>query len=91
MHARDIGERSHRQEPMNLNPGAEAWFQLAEQKRTSNVDAVLGTNHWLLSALERHGRMAEDMVDGFRAETAKAHARKQLTETPRRCNSRTRW
>ncbi|HEX6208437.1 MAG TPA: AAA family ATPase, partial [Actinomycetota bacterium] len=40
----------------------------------------LGVNHWMLALLERHGAMAEALVDGLEAELVRRQVRRRLDE-----------
>ena len=40
----------------------------------------MGTNHWLLELIMRHGPMAEDMARGLEATSLQKYLREQLRE-----------
>ena len=50
-----------------------------EHQRTRQHDK-LGVNHWLLALLERHGPMAEALVEGLEAAVARQQTRRRLDE-----------
>ena len=48
-----------------LTAGAEKLVNIALEWQRAGGHAQLGTNHWLLALLERHGPMVEDLVPGI--------------------------
>ena len=61
-----------------LSPGARRLVEaaLSLQKEV----ALIGTNHWLLALLERHGPMAEDLSPGIEAKALRDYLQNQLEE-----------
>ncbi len=62
-----------------LTPGAEQIVEEACQRQARARHAQLGVHHWLLTLLERHGAMAEALVQGLDAKTLASHVREQLS------------
>src|SRR3972149_5022361 len=62
----------------DLSPGANSLVEEALRTQAEHKHATLGSRHWLLALLKRHGPMAESMVDGLGAEDLAKHLRKQM-------------
>jgi ATP-dependent Clp protease ATP-binding subunit ClpC len=63
-----------------ITPGAQRLVELAEQKQREAKHASLGVYHWLLAIIERHGAMAEAMVQNLMAPALSRHLREQLEQ-----------
>ena len=61
-----------------LLPGAELLVQAALDKQRNAGQSDLGTYHWLLALLERHGSMAKGMVADVAEETLPQHLAAEL-------------
>lgn len=71
----DIGDVTQ-----DLTLGAQHLVKMAVHKRRDGGHEHLGVYHWLLSLIERHWAMAEDMVQGLEAAVLRQHLREQLQQ-----------
>jgi ATP-dependent Clp protease ATP-binding subunit ClpC len=61
-----------------LTAGAEKLVTIALERQREGGHATLGTNHWIVALLERHGPMAEGLVPGLDANAQAAAVRERL-------------
>jgi ATP-dependent Clp protease ATP-binding subunit ClpC len=61
-----------------LTPGARKLVFVAIEKQRHAGHPHLGTHHWLLALIERHGPMAESMSPGFEVATQRRPLREKL-------------
>ena len=64
----------------SLNPGAQRIVDGALQRQAEAKHPQMGTNHWLLELIMRHGPMAEDMARGLEAVSLQKYLREQLRD-----------
>src|SRR5690349_16429173 len=64
----------------SLNPGAQRIVDGALQRQQEGKHPQMGTNHWLLELIMRHGPMAEDMARGLEATSLQKYLREQLRD-----------
>ncbi|HEX6263004.1 MAG TPA: AAA family ATPase, partial [Actinomycetota bacterium] len=65
---------------LHLTHGARRMAERALELQRKRHHHQLGVNHWLLALLERHGAMAEALVDGLDAELVRRQVRRRLDE-----------
>lgn len=65
---------------IRLTPGAERLVEEALRKQRDAGHEALGTYHWLLALLERHGPMAEALAEGLEAAPLASYLRERLRD-----------